>query len=68
MNSARVQVSAEECDRLDLFTGKQIRVGLPDSPPCGALVTAVSAEPPFAWVEMELLAAPALNRPAAAAR
>ena len=65
---ARLRMSADECDRLDLFAGKQVRVGLPRREPTGALVTAVRAEPPFAWVEMELNAEPALNRPAAAAR
>lgn len=67
-DAARVRVSIEEADRLDLLPGKQLRVGLPDRTPGSALVTAVTPEPPFAWVEMELQAAPALNRPAAAAR
>ena len=65
---ARLRMSADECDRLDLFAGKQVRVGLPRREPTGALVTAVRAEPPFAWVEMELRAEQQLNETPVAAR
>ena len=60
-----MRVSADECDRLDLFTGKQACAGLPDRTPASALVTAVTAAPPFAWVEMELNAERAVPSPAA---
>jgi hypothetical protein len=59
--AARVRVSADECDRLDLFAGRQVRVGLGGREPAVALVTAVVPAPPFAWVELEL-AAPAASR------
>ena len=60
--TARLRKSADECDRLDLFAGKQVRVSLPNREPTVALVTAVRAEPPFARVEMELQADSPLNR------
>ena len=59
---AQVRVSADECDRLDLFAGRQVRVGLNGQAPAGALVTAVVPAPPFAWVEMELSPAAAVGR------
>ena len=51
--SARVRVSPDECGRLDLFPGNQVRVALPDRPAARALLLAVAHEPPFVWVEME---------------
>ncbi len=51
--TARVRVSADECDRLDLFAGRQVRVGIGGRDPAAALVTAVGPAPPFAWVEFE---------------
>ena len=51
--AVRLRLSSDECDRLDLFAGRQVRVGLPDGEPAGALVTRVVPAPPFAWVEME---------------
>ena len=54
---ARLRVSADECDRLDLFAGRQVPVSLNGREPAGALVTAVVPAPPFVWVEMELAAA-----------
>ena len=65
-HTARVRVSADECDRLDLFAGTQLRVALPDRPTASALVTAVTAAPPFAWVELALNAEPPVQRPTAA--
>ena len=61
--TARVGLSADECDRLGLFSGRQVRLGLPGREQATALVTAVRADPPFAWVEAELSAAVAA-RPA----
>ena len=52
--AVRLRISADECDRLDLFAGRQVRVRLPDEEPAGALVTAVVPAPPFVWVEVEL--------------
>ena len=40
-HAARLRVSADECDRLDLFAGRQVRVGLNGREPAGTLVTAV---------------------------
>ena len=51
--AARVRVSADECDRLDLFPGQQVRVGVGGRGPAPALVTAVAPAPPFAWIELE---------------
>lgn len=51
--SALLRLSADECDRFDLFEGQQVRVGLPDREPAVALVTGVVPAPPFAWVEVE---------------
>ena len=52
----RLRLSADDSDRLDLFAGRQVRVGLPGRIPANALVTAVDAAPPFAWVEVEMAA------------
>ncbi len=61
--AARLRLSADECDRLDLFEGQQVRLeqvegqqvrlGLDGREPAGALVTAVAPAPPFVWVEVE---------------
>ncbi|QEL14821.1 hypothetical protein [Limnoglobus roseus] len=51
--SARLRVSIDEFDRLDLFQGKPVRIGLPEQEPRTVLVMAVSHAPPFAWVEVE---------------
>lgn len=58
---ARVRVSADERDRLDLFPGRQLRLGLPGIPLTHALVTGITAAPPFVWVEAEVPAG-ALDR------
>ncbi|QEL18396.1 hypothetical protein [Limnoglobus roseus] len=55
--AARLRVSIEECDRMDLFPGRQVRVALPDQDAGIVLVTAVSHAPPFAWVEVEFAGA-----------
>lgn len=46
-------VSADECDRLDLFAGKQVPLAIEDGGQHPALVTGVEREPPFAWVAVE---------------
>lgn len=51
--AARVRVSADDCDRHDLFPGRQLRLGIGGREPEAALVTGVGAVPPFAWVEFE---------------
>jgi hypothetical protein len=51
--AGRLRLSADECDRLDLFAGQQVRLGLGDREPGSALVVAVVPAPPFAWVEVE---------------
>jgi hypothetical protein len=56
--TARLRVSADEADRLDLFPGKQVALGLGNGEVSRALVTVVVPTPPFAWVELELAAAP----------
>ncbi|QEL20666.1 hypothetical protein [Limnoglobus roseus] len=55
--AVRLRVSLDECDRLDLLPGRQVRVGLPDQEPRRVLISAVSPAPPFAWVEVEFAAA-----------
>lgn len=55
----RLRVSADECDRLDLFAGKQLRMAIEDGGQYPALVLAVRREPPFAWVAVEF---PAVRR------
>jgi hypothetical protein len=54
--AARLRVSADERDRLDLFAGRQVRLGLGGREPASALVVAVAPAPPFAWVEVEFAA------------
>ena len=56
------------CDRLDLFPGRQVQVGLPGREPTSALVTAVVPAPPFAWVQVAGMAirTAAIFQPAAA--
>jgi hypothetical protein len=49
----RLRVSADECDRLDLFAGNQVPLALDDGEPARALVVGVTREPPFAWVAVE---------------
>lgn len=51
--SARLRLSADECDRLDLFKGRQVLMGFNDREPASALVTSVVHAPPFVWVEVE---------------
>ncbi len=51
--TTRVRVSADECDRLDLFAGSQVRLGVGGGEPVRALVVGVTREPPFAWVVVE---------------
>lgn len=60
--TARVRLSADDCDRFDLYAGRQLRVGLGGRDPAAALVTAVGPAPPFAWVEFEFPAAAAKVR------
>jgi len=52
--AARVRVSADDCDRHDLFPGRQLQLGIGGRAPEAALVTGVGAAPPFAWVEFEI--------------
>jgi hypothetical protein len=54
--TVRLRLSADECDRLDLFLGTQVQIALPDQDSAVALVTAVVPAPPFAWVEVEFAA------------
>jgi hypothetical protein len=49
----RLRLSADECDRLDLFEGRQVLVGLGRQESASALVTSVVPVPPFVWVEVE---------------
>ena len=56
--SARVRLSADEADRLDLFPGKQVPIGFNGGKAGRALLTDVSPVPPFVWVEMELAGEP----------
>ena len=49
----RLRVSADECDRLDLFAGNQIALRVEGDEPVRALVVGVTREPPFAWVAVE---------------
>jgi hypothetical protein len=51
--ATRLRVSPDECDRLDLFAGNQVRVGLGDGEPVRALVVGVTRESPFVWVAVE---------------
>ena len=55
--TVRLRLSADECDRLDLFEGRQIRLGLDGREPASALVTSVAPAPPFVWVEVEFAGA-----------
>jgi hypothetical protein len=52
-----VRVSADDCDRLDLFAGRQVVVALPGQPAAPALLVVARSEPPFVWIEFELTAA-----------
>lgn len=52
----RLRVSADECDRLDLFAGNQVALRVEGGEPVRALVVGVTREPPFAWVAVELSA------------
>ena len=49
----RLRVSPDECERFDLFVGSQVRMGVDDGEPVGALVVGVTREPTFVWVEVE---------------
>ena len=51
--TARVRMSADEGDRLDLFPGRQVRVSWDGREAVSALLTAVVPAPPFIWIEME---------------
>lgn len=51
--TARVRMSADEGDRLDLFPGRQVRVSWDGRESVSALLTAVIPAPPFVWVEMQ---------------
>ena len=55
--ATQLRLSADECDRLDLYPGRQVLVGLPGRDPACVLLTAVVPDPPFAWVELERPAA-----------
>ena len=52
-DAVRLRVSADECDRLDLFAGKQVPLAIEDGGQHPALVVGVTREPPFAWVSVE---------------
>jgi hypothetical protein len=54
--TVRLRLSADECDRLDLFEGQQILLGFDAREPASALVMAVAPAPPFVWVEVEFAA------------
>ena len=49
---ARVRLSADEADRLDVVEGMRVRLALPGAVPFDGLVLRVRREPPFAWVEL----------------
>jgi hypothetical protein len=49
----RLRVSADECDRLDLFVGNQVPMGLDGGQTVRALVVGVTRQPPFVWVAVE---------------
>ena len=48
----RVRVSADEWERLDLFPGRPVRVGLPGRGPADVWVTSATHLPPFVWVDL----------------
>ena len=50
----RMRVSADECDRLDLFVGNQVRLSIDGGEVLAGLVVDVTREPPFVWVAMEI--------------
>lgn len=52
----RLRMSVDECDRLDLFDGRPVRVALPGEKPSDGLVTATRRMPPFVWVKVETAA------------
>jgi hypothetical protein len=58
----RVRISVDEADRLGVVEGLRVTVALPGSAPAERLILRVRREPPFAWVELALLAAPATTR------
>ena len=60
-DAVRLRVSADECDRLDLFAGKQVPLAIEDGGQHTAQVVGVRREPPFAWVAVEF---PARSRAA----
>ena len=49
----KLRLSADECDRLDLFAGNQVPLGLDGGEAVRVLVVGVTREPPFAWVTVE---------------
>ncbi|HEY1187726.1 MAG TPA: hypothetical protein VGE74_08715 [Gemmata sp.] len=49
----RLRLSADECERFDLFEGRQIRIRFNGQEPASGLVMAVAHAPPFVWVEVE---------------
>lgn len=50
--TVRLRLSADECDRLDLFEVRQIFLGFDGREPARALMMAVAPAPPFVWVEL----------------
>jgi hypothetical protein len=54
--TARLRLSADECDRFDLFAGRQVRLGLDGRASESVLVTTVRRDPPFVWVDVEFTA------------
>jgi hypothetical protein len=56
-DTIRMRVSVDEADRLDLLTGRPIRVQLPDGEATGFLVAASRAVPPFVWLDLQPLGA-----------
>ena len=45
--AARLRISADECEQLDLFAGQQVRIGLPDRELASALVPVLVPALPF---------------------
>jgi hypothetical protein len=49
-----IRLASEECDRLDLFVGKQICFCFPGQEVASALLNSVVPVPLFVWIEMKL--------------
>jgi hypothetical protein len=58
----RVRVSLDEAYRLDVVEGLRVTVALPGQEPTDGLVVRVRHEPPFAWIELTLLALSVTSR------